>query len=443
MSNNYYSGFCQINPFGTSEYQHQLGVLNNKAVSYSRTPQFYYKDKDILELIIFRGVSETDQNTKIPTTHVGPILEVLNWFYTQATAGKFTSSKPAATALVVSEYPDYTIKTLGNMVTNGNIYLPAHIELTIPVDGVAHDFRVWFAVDNFLAEFPYRDIFVFGPVPPDEIDILLTDNYKQLAERFAQETPDKLEKRVQALIGDNLIPYTWRDVWTFDVVDRINTGKTTKGCWTIILWGNPLNADDDINEQIKDCIIGHSNKSEDEWGQVLPDIFNPLEFFLVPHWDRQGLDNKSPIGSTYSPVSTYQSGDTLAQKYADFYEESFIRSSLEFVPHLWKSVCFSVVGKPNNNGGQTTFSSVFPDYQLIPSTDTQSGSMTELTSQAIYDLEVLLSAAEVASDSGFLPTGVSKVTRKDRLYVTMKSGKVKFTCISRQQFVTDGLLADD
>lgn len=442
MSKTYYSGFCQINPFGTSAYQHQLGVLTNKAVSYSRTPQFYYKDKDILELIIFRGVSDTEQNAKIPTTHVTPILDVLNWFYTQATAGKFTSNKSAATALVVSQYPDYTIKTLGNMVTNGKVYLPAHIELTIPVNGVEHDFRVWFAVDNFLVEFPYRDIFVFGPVPPDEIDILLTYNYKQLTERFAQETPDKLEKRVQALIGDNLIPYTWRDVWAYDVIDRINTGHNTKGCWTIILWGNPLNADDDIIEQIKKCITTHSKKSESEWEQVLPDIFNPLEFFLIPHWNKPGLDNKSPIGSTYSPIATFLNGDTLAQKYADFYDASFIRSSLEFVPHLWKSICFSAVGKPNNNGGQTTFSSVFPDYQLIPSTDTQAGSMTELTSGAVYDLEVLLSAAEIASDSAILPSGVNKVIRKDRLYVTLKSGKVKFTCLSRQQFVTDGLLTD-
>lgn len=444
MSKTFYSGFCAITPFATSAYQHQLGVLNNKGLSYAKVPQLYYKDKELLELILFRGVEGDEQHATIPTSHSEPVLELLSWMYTQATAGKFTSNAQNALQMLIAEFTDgYTFKTIGTMVTNGSVYLPSHIEFVLVKNNVEHEFKIWFALENFLTEFPYRDIYVFGPVPPDQIDLLLTSNYKELAARFAEETAARLEARVQALIGDNKIPYTWRNVFTYDVYDRINKPYTTKGDWTIIIWGNPLNAEDEINEAIKDCILGHTTYPETDWEDVVPDIFNPLEFFIVPHWNDKGLENETVKGSTYSPILAFQNSDALAQQYADFYESSFIKSSLEFVPHLWKSIKMSMVGKPKNNLGQTTFSSVYPDYQLIPSTDSQVGMMSELTAEFVERVETLLSAAEVANETNILPSGVNKVTRKDRLYVSLKINKVKFTCITKYQFIKDGVMTDE
>lgn len=443
MSKAYYSGFCQINPFSTSAYQHQLGVLNNKGLSYAKAPQVYYKNAELLELVIFRGVQGTVQDATIPSTHSGPILEVLSWMYNQAIASKFTSNAQSTLQLLVTQFSNYTFNSIGEMKTNGKVYLPSHIDVAITVNSVEHEFKIWFALENFLVEFPYRDIYVFGPVPPTEIDILLSSNYKELTARFAEETAAKLEARIQKVIGDNVVPYTWRNVLSYDIYDLINTPQTTKGDWTIILWGNPLDAEDAINEAIKDCILANSKKSESDWEPVVPDIFNPLEFFLIPHWDNVGLVNATTKGSTYSPITAFLNGDTLAQKYADFYDSSFIKSSLQFVPHNYKSLGISVVGKPKNNLNQTTFSSVYPDYQIIPASDSQVGMMSEVTAEAVERLETILSSAEVATDSAILAAGVNKVTRKDRLYVSLKVGKVKFTCITRSQFIKDGLIEDE
>lgn len=440
----FYSCFCTIAPFSTSKYQHQLGVLNSKAVSYSREHKVYYKDKEVLELILFRGVSGEVQNEGIPLTFSEDVLTLLSWMYTQATNNKFTDSKTNTNQLLVSEFTDgYSFTTIGEMVSNGQVYLPSHIEFTLTKNDVKHEFKIWFALANFLVEYPYRDIYVFGPVPPEEIDLLITSNYKELEERFAQETAARLETRVKNLIGDNLIPYTWRDVLTYDIYDTINKPHTTKGDWTIILWGNPLNAEDAINEAIKDCILKHTKYPETDWEDKVPDVFNPLEFFVVPHWNDKGLENETSKGSTYSPILAYQDDDTLAQKYADFYESSFIKSSLEFVPHLWKSIKLSIVGKPKNNLGQTTFSSVYPDYQLIPSTDSQVGMMSELTAEMVARIEDLLATAEMADENNIITSGVNKVTRKDRLYVSLKIDKVKFTCATRYQFIKDGIMKDE
>lgn len=444
MSKTYYSGFCAITPFATSAYQNQLGVLDNKGLSYSRYPQLYYKDKELLELIVFRGVEGEEQQSKIPSTHSDPVLDVLSFMLEQAMAGKFDSSSANCLQMLITQFTTgYEFTSIGTMVTNGSVYLPAHIQFTLTVNSVIHDFKIWFALENFKTEFPYRDIYVFPPVPPSEIDVLIEYNYKELQERFAKETAAKIEARVKALIGDNVIPYTWRDVISYDIYDLINKPHTTKGDWTIILWGNPNNAEDEINEAIKDCLLKNSDHSESEWEPVIPDLMNPLEFFLVPNWESVGLPNESNTGSTYSPVTQYLNADTYVQIYADFYEESFLRSSLQFVPHLWKSVVMGIVGKPLNNLGQTTFTSVFPDYQLIPSTDYQRGMMSELTEAFAVNVETLLSAAEIADENNTITASVNKVIRKDRLYVTMKVDKVKLTCITRYQYIKDGVITDE
>lgn len=444
MSKTYYSGFCAITPFATSAYQNQLGVIDNKGLSYAMYPQLYYKDKELLELIVFRGVEGTEQQAKIPSTHSDKVLDVLSFMLEKALEGKFDSSSANCLQLVTSEFTTgYNFLSIGDMVTNGKVYLPAHIQFTLTVDKVEHDFKVWFALENFKGEFPYRDIYVFPPVPPSEIDILLTYNYKELQARFALETAAKLEARIKKLIGDNVVPYTWRDVLSYDIYDLINKPQTTKGDWTIILWGNPTNAGDEINEAIKNCILGNSDKSEGDWEPVLPDVMNPLEFFIVPNWESVGLPNETNLGSTYSPITQYTNSDTYVQKYADFYEASFLRSSLQFVPHLWKSIVMGIVGKPRNNLNQTTFTSVFPDYQLVPSTDYQRGMVSELTEKFIVQVENLLAAAEMADENNIITSGVSKVIRKDRLYLTLKIDKVKFTCISRYQYVKDGIITDE
>ena len=441
MAQTLYSGFCQLNPLVINGSTSPIGEITNLGESYAKEPDRYYNGKGISELIILRGVAGSSQSEKIPTSHQAPVLDICDWLYNQAVAGKVTNNQAACLQMLIAEFSGTTtFNDIGAMTTDGSIWLPAHIDFTMKIGTVVHDFKIWFAIKNLVDEFPYRDIYVFGPVPPSDIDSLMTLNYRDLAAHLATQTAGMLQERIDKLLDGNKHPYSSRQVYSYDIYDLINKPFTTLGEWTVIIYGNPLNADDEVNEAIKDCILKNSDYTEADWEDKIPDLFNPLEFFVIPHFNSKGLENETVSGSTYSPIFQFQAGDTLALKYADFYDQAFIRSSLQIVPHLYKSVKMSIVGKPNNNLGQTTFSSIYGDYQLIPSTDTQFGMMSDATQDFIAKSEDLLYGAEIANDSNLLPTGVNKVVRKERLYVTMKIGKVKFTCITRQQFVKDGLL---
>lgn len=444
MAQTNFSGFCQIPPLKINGSLSPIGELTVKGFSYAKEPDYFYQDKEPCELVIFRGVAGSSQHEKIPSTHVNGVMTVCNWLYSQALAGKTNSNSVTALQLLSTQFSNgYKFNSVGVMVTNSTIWLPSHIDFTYTVNDVVHEFKIWFAIDNFINEFPYRDIYVIGPVPPEEIDSLLDLNYKDLQKRLAEETTSRIENRIYKLIGESKYPYTARLVYTYDIYDVINKPYTTKADWTIIIYGNPANADDEINEAIKDCILKNTKHPESEWENGIPDLFNPLEFFVVPHWEDKGLENETTSGSTYSPVYAPLNGDNLALKYADFYEESFIKSSHQVVPHQWKSIKMSIVGKPKNNLGQTTFLSVYKDYQLIPSTDSQLEMVSPETDKFIVDIETLLSVAEVSNPDSITIAGINKVTRKERLYFTKKIGKVKFTCISRYQFIKDGIIKDD
>lgn len=443
MARTLFSGFCQFDSLVVNGSTSPIGELTVLGKTYSKEPYMYYNGKGISELYIMRGVVGTSQTEKVPTTHSPTVLEVCDWLYTQANAGKFNNNAQTTLQALITQFTDGFIFTdIGAMVTNGRVWLPSSINFELTKNNVVHEFKIWFALENYLTEFPYRDIYVFGPVPPAEIDLLIDLNYRDLATRLAQETAARLQKRIDTLLDNNKYPPSSRQVITYDVYDLINKPQTTSADWTIIIYGNQLNAEDEINEAIKNCILKNSKRKEPDWEDILPDVFNPLEFFIVPHFDDIGLNNETVKASTYSPVFKFLNGDRLALKYADFYDAAFVRSSLEIVPHLYKSIKMSIVGKPKNNQNQTSFTSVFPDYQIVPSEDSQAGMMSDLTLQFVSKVEDILYSAEIADETNIIATGVSKVYRKDRLYVTSKIGKVKFTCATRFQFVKDKVITE-
>lgn len=445
MSTNLYSCFCKIQDLIINGSTSALGELTNKTESYAKEPDFYYKAGKPTELIGFRGVSDTSKYEQIPASHSGPIIDMMSWLFDQANKGNTTESAQSCLQLLKATYTaGWEWISVNQMVTNNAIWLPSSINFTYSVGAVKHEFKIWFANDYFSVEFPYREIYVIHPIPIQDIDFLADSNYKQVADRLAQETTDKVQDRVDAVLGGkgNYQPYTDRIVMSFDVYDTINVGKFNRAHWTIIYYGNPNDAEEETYEKIKECILNNSKHTEDEWADIIPDLFNPLEFAVVPYWNEAGLVNETIAGSTYTPIFTFKDGDVLPKRYAALWGEAAVIESLQIVPHLYKSAKMAFVGKPKNHNDRTHITQIYPDYQLIPSTDSQAGMMGKETTKFILDLEEMLAAGEVVTPNGMPPKGIQRVTKDGKLYITRRSSKVKITMITRYQFVQDGVITE-
>lgn len=440
MSTNMYVGFCSITDLIINGSTSAIGEMDNTCITYSKEPAFYSNQNNPCQLAIFRGISETSDKELLPDTHKTPILNMFNWLYEQAKQGNTTDSTQACLQILKTQYSsNWVWNSVGKMVTNNSIWMPSYLEFAFSTSNVTHTFKIWLAHEYFEVEFPYREIFVAHPVPVDSIDTLIDLNFKQLQIRLNAETPDKIETRVQQMTNGN--PYTKRIVIGFDVYDLVNKPNKVKAFWTIIYYGNPNDAEEETYEKIKQEILANSKYDENKWAEVIPDLFNPLEFIAVPYWNEYGLLNETVLGSTYSPIYRHKNGARLPIKYAPFYEETHVIESLQIVPHLHKSIKIGMVGKPTNNGGRILITDIYPEYQLIPFLDNQSGVMDKETREFVGHLEEMLAAAEIVTPDGIPPKGMQRVVKNGKLYLTKRSNKVKLTMATRYQFIQDGEVA--
>lgn len=443
MSTNLYSCFCEIHDLIINGSTSPIGELNNNTKTYAKEPDFYFETDNPCDLYSFRGVSATSMYEKIPDSHAKPILGMLKWLYQEAVKGNTTNSSQSCLQMLKATYSSgWDWKEVSKMVSNNAIWMPSSIHFTYTANNVTHEFRLWFANEYFAVEFPYREIYVIHPIPIDEIDYLAEKNFKQVKERLRSETTSKIEERVKKLLGDGYPPYSARIVFSFDVYDRVNLGNINSADWTVIYYGNPNDAEEETYEKIKDCILKHSQYPENDWADVIPDLFNPLEFAVIPYWNETGLVNETIAGSTYTPIFTYDGGVDLPKTYGALWDVDQIIKSLQVVPHLYKSAKMAFVGKPKNHNNLIHVKDVFPDYQLIPSTDSQAGMMSKLTSEFIAALGDMLAAAESTTPDGMPIKGMQRVTKNGKLYITSRAAKVKLTMITRYQFVKDGVITE-
>lgn len=441
MSTNLYSCFAQIHGLVVNGSLSPIGELSNTSMSYSREPDIYFNQDVDIDLYGFRGVSATSVYEKIPATHSQPVVAMINWLYQQALSNKTTNNAQSCLQLLKTQFTKgWEWKAVNVMVTNNAIWLPSSISFKLTIGTVTHEFRIWMANEYFAYEFPYRDIYVIHPIPIADIDYLGTHNYKQVQQRLYEETPDKIEARVNSTLVEPYPPYSYRTVMNFDVYDLVNVPHFVTASWTIIIYGNPNDAEEEIYEKIKDCILKNSKLTEDDWSEIIPDLFNPLEFSIVPFWNELGLINETAAGSTYSPIFTYKDGDKLPLQYGALWGNDTAIGFMQIMPHLYKSAKMAFIGKPKNNNNRHLITDVYPDYQLIPSTDSQAGMVSRETAKFTKDIEEMLAAGEIVTPDGMPPRGMQRVTRNDKLYLTKRSGRTRFTMITRYQFVKDGVI---
>lgn len=441
MSKYTFLSFCNIPDLEDNNQKtvSPLGELSIRAKTYAKFPAVYKNDTSLSLLVTYSGLKDSQYST-MPTDARDRLLTICDWIYTKGDNGSFSNDKAAALQLISSNFTNKTtFATVGDMVTNSKIWLPGHIEGTLTLDsGDTVDFKIWFANDAFLSEYPYCEITVALPLSDDNIDILATGNYQQMATALAAETQDRVEKRINTLTGNT--PYTDRLVYPFTVYDTLNGNKSIEVYFYVLANGNSADASDQISQAISDTLLAASKQTQATWEPRIPDLFNPMQFTCIPFWDRQGVENKTSGGSLNSPITDYETALNNAKKYLPNYNNDSLIKSTQFLCSLYKSTNVAYVGALTNRNNTVKISDVFPDVTLIPSTDSETAWMSDATLTFIQSMENLLAGAESLTPDGVPPSGISRVTKDNVLYASMKIGSVTFMVVTRYQFIQDGLI---
>lgn len=420
-----------------------IGELSNKARTYAKDPGVYNIDTKASECVLYNFRSQTDNaDIVMPQALAEAQISIADWLYAQAKAGNITGSRPNTLALLKAQFSNnIEILDVGEMVTNNVIWFPSFVTGNHIVGTEKQNFYVWFAEEYFRTQYPVVTFTIVHPLPIKEMDILMTQNYHQVEARLAKETPDVIEDRTHELTNQSAHPYTERNVVSFQIMDLVNTPNFNVGYWRSLEWGNGKDSEDQLYEQIRQEILANSKYPEDKWEDKIPDLFNPLEWYVLPYFNRIGAKNKTLGTSTLSPLMDYETALDLVDHFLtpNMSKEHVIKST-QVVPFLYKSMACAFVAKMNNRVEMQKIEAIIPDYQLIPSTDSDAQLMSAATLEFVFKMEELLAAAEVVTPINLTPAGITRIERFGKVCVARRIGKVKYVVVTRYQYLQDKLI---
>lgn len=420
-----------------------IGELTNRARTFEKDPGVFAID-GTTDVVLYNFLSTKDGTpTDLPQTLAERQINIADWLYQQALAGNLNDNRFDCLNMLKTVFTNGVVfESVGEMVTNNAVWLPSVVRgyhLVVDADGNTdeQEFYLWFADAYFQEQYPNATYRVRHPVPLSDIDSLYEMNYQQLANRLDEETQDVINERERELTGD--APITEKVVLGFNVYDLINTPSFVKAYWAVLVNGNYN--EDVAMEKLRNEILANSKYTEEQWGEKIPDIFNPNEVYGIVRFDRLGLLNRTDNSSTLSPIVDQDTSMIYVDQYLtpNMSSEHVIKFT-QHIPALYKSMQYSMTPKVNNREGYLRMSDIIPDYQLIPSQDADFGRMDIKTRRYILQMENLLAAAEIVTEFSIPPAGVTTVVRFGKLWVTRKIENVKYMILTKYQMDLDGIV---
>lgn len=144
----------------------------------------------------------------------------------------------------------------GELVVSTRITMPAWISYN-QKKGDKNIVRIWFADENFAAEYPDYDLTIVPPYP----DLMIfTGGWQVAVNKLAEWNNMRLIDEVQA--KKDLNPETYLRGFEFDFVNRINPTQKIPTTWYVLVYGEAGDDEDVIKDAIIDKLVKETGKDE-------------------------------------------------------------------------------------------------------------------------------------------------------------------------------------
>jgi len=391
-----------------------------------------------VNLLVFAATNETNTAFSPDTTYTSSIIALLNYILVRAADGRFTSDAALALQQLQTDFGTaWSNLSIGAMVTDGVNWAPEYVTGSLTrTDAEVNTIKIWLADLAFRDEYPRYAIGVVHPVPIANIDVLAED-FATFAAAINAVSKGDIGTELQAVIGST--PQTGIMSLAFNIYDQEDPSKFMTGYWQLPYWGNAAQDEDAKYGAITEAILAASQYDETVWAKIIPDLFNPFEFIIAPDWEAYSIPNKTTETGIHSPVFDYQAALNVPTRAMPWFTQAQIIAGLVGFPALYQSLALYTVGKPTNRNGVVKLSSVFADYALISSQDTEFGKLSPATRDWIAILQRLLVAAQTMEAFTELPVGVSRVTRNGVILASASYNGMKYLVVTQPWYLTTHL----
>lgn len=407
-----------------------IGELSPNSLTFSLDIGTYTNDQSAgTAFLSFTAVDDKGAAIVLTDAYKLPILSLQTWLLARISGGQFTNDKVIALQQIKADFGNvWNNITIGDMVTDGKHWSPEWFSGSLVGTNEENLVKIWFADHEFSLSYPRFSIRVEPPVPIANIDILHED-YDTAKAAIDGVSKGDLTIRINDII--NKEPQTNIISMAFKIYDKLNKKMWQWGYFTCIGYG-PGSANDDARyDALKDYILSNSKYTEDEWAEVIPDLFNPVEFIVVPDWLSYSIPGKTTQGALNSPIVKYTTATDLPIKVLKFWPSAHIQATGEAVPVLHKSLLLNMVGKPTNRDNTFSFRTLYPDYYLAPSDSPDFSHMSPATQDFVYWMQKMLIAAETMEEFSELPPDISRSIRDGVICAARTIGSIKFLVVSK------------
>lgn len=417
-------GFVNIKNFikNTPGVTAVIGELSAKGYTYStEVGSYQVTDYSDVQLKTF-SVERDGVLAELGLTYYSQILQISQWIYLRSVNGLITDDTQSLLQALNGEFSSFaTFTSVGTILNNGSYKFPSSLVMSFTNAGESNNITVWYADANFLVEYPGKEFTVVFPM--DDINVL-TGAATTAVAAINAITLVGHTARIQTAIGNN--PQT--EIWTsnFTWVSLENDEITLPLPISVIIYGAAGINLDYIKDAIRESILGNSTETREVWEKVLPDLFTPTEYFVVPVWDRISLPNQLDSTSLYSPIVPYKDQLTYTDKYMPEYTQAHVIDALEVVATTYQNLQLLICGHIRNYNVSYVFSDVWPKYAAIAPTSSEFGKIPEATRNFIIVLLTLLKTAESATATSILPTGYTRTQRSGIYYITATVDTVQY-----------------
>lgn len=426
----------------------RIGELSIYSSTFARDRFIFSGDNTPLTTLFvfasFEEISATEKEDRpVPAVIEGLSRRISDRLYSLAESGDLVNDRDFVRDLLLNEFVgDVQNVIVGQMVNDGNRWMPSSLvwEGTSPTN--PYRAQYWFADEEFRNEYDLFEVNVTFPINnledlfalPSEMDDILS----------TQITAARITSKVSEIADGD--PYT--DVITdeFEWISAADANVTRLLPITVIIYGDAGRSPDVRRKAIADWILENSNIDEDQWRQILPDVFSPTEFIIAPSWNRYSIpsgtiadwtNGEYPEGvlsaGTYMPGGNASNQIEFMKEFAKGvgYTDEYVTGNVNLVTFVYKSIQASIVGGFRNRNDITQFLDRWPDYIAVGTGSIDFARMSAETQRMVNLIIDMLRVAETMTLTSTIPRKYTRTIREGVLYLTATFERTQILVVTR------------
>ena len=408
-------GFCVISSLVSNapDKVSPIGEPSDFSLSFSRNKgYFHFNELSNITLVTFS--SKEDATTiEPPSDVVKRVVKICDWITVQITNNAVGLDKSQLTKRLATQFTDSAKEFAINTITTHNsTNTPEQVSWKDSKGGLI---TIWFTDNSFQRDYDEYEIITIPPLPNVND---LHDTKSNLSKALGKETVNDVVKRINTAVGKN--PATAILSEDYRWYETGNPANTLVLTWNAVVYGNAGQQADNIKNAFIKQTLDKSSYDRTAWSTIIPELFNPTEFYITPLWDRVAIKQVDVKKGIYSPTQKVNEIMAVANRTFVGYPAKHISKYTTISGSLYKSVPFIAIGNAGNQDGIITFDAKFPDYCVLPQDDLDFDRISPNTQEWIRQFIGAAAIAEIWKKGMELPSNLSTSTRKNTTFIRFK-----------------------